>query len=161
MQRALGVLVRLLEGWAIALMLSMAALVVGGVFFRYVLKVPLSWYDEFAEFILVWVTFYGGVLAAHRRMHMGMETLVERLPAGGRRWVALLAEGLVFGLHGVIFYYGLVLIAALEFERAVSVPWVRLTWVYSVMPVTAALMMLMSGLEIVRLLGGGRARPEA
>lgn len=160
MQRALGVLVRLLEGWAIALMLAMAALVVGGVFFRYALKAPLAWYDEFAEFALVWVTFYGAVLAAHRRMHMGVETLVELLPAAPRRWMNALAEGLVFGLHLIIFYYGLELVRALEFDRAVSLPWVRLGWVYSAMPITGALMMLMSGIQIVRVLRGGPARPE-
>src|SRR2546426_8707181 len=61
-----------------ALMVAMVALVTIGVFFRYIVNASLSWYDEFASYLLVWLSFYGAVVATYRGRHIGFETLAER-----------------------------------------------------------------------------------
>jgi len=52
-----------LEAYVAVLMLALAIIVLLGVWFRYVVQRALPWYDEFAEFLLVWLTFYGSALA--------------------------------------------------------------------------------------------------
>src|SRR5207249_8108586 len=84
----------------------MVVVVCLGVFFRYFLNASLSWYDEFASFLLVWLTFYGAVVASYRRRHIGFEVVVDRLMPSTRRIVQLIAESCVLGFQAVLFYYG-------------------------------------------------------
>src|SRR5947199_140363 len=88
-------LVRALEAYTAVLMVILAVIVLLGVWFRYVVQRALPWYDEFAEFLLVWLTFYGSALAAHRGAHIGFETLTDSLPPVARRAAAIFAEGVV------------------------------------------------------------------
>src|SRR2546426_7512750 len=71
-----------------ALMVAMVALVTIGVFFRYIVNASLSWYDEFASYLLVWLSFYGAVVATYRGRHIGFETLAERRGPRARRLMA-------------------------------------------------------------------------
>lgn len=150
----------LLEWWTAVLLGLMVLLVALGVFFRYALGTALVWYDEFASYLLVWLTFYGAVVAAYRRRHIGLEALVERLGPRLRRALELTAEACIFGFQVVLCYFGWVLTEKIGDETAVSLGWVRMSWVYSVLPISGGLMLLISGAEIVRLLLGKPARKE-
>lgn len=154
MRRLLGAVVRLVEAWSVLLLVVMVLVVVVGVFYRYVLDASLAWYDEFSSYLLVWLTFYGAVAVSYRRRHIGFETLAERLGPAGRRVVAVVAEALVLAFQAVLAYYGWLALAAMAFDSAVSVPSVRMTWVYSALPVSGALMLLVSAVRLVELLRG-------
>jgi len=132
-----------------------------GVVDRYVLGASLIWYDEFASYLLVWVTFYGAVMAAYHRRHIAFDTLVERLTPATRRGVAVAAELCVLVFQGILFYYGWVLADAIRADTAVSLVWVRMGWIYSVLPISGGLMLLMSLVDLATLLQGGALRPEA
>ncbi len=152
--RVLAFLTTILEIYCVVLMLAMALIVLTGVWYRYVVQHALPWYDEFAEFLLVWLTFYGAVLAAQRDAHIGFETLVEYFPAGVQRVVAALADVIVLVIQAALFFYGLSLARAAAFDTAVSIRWVRLSWVYSAIPASGALIFLIT---LGRL--AGRLRP--
>src|SRR5436309_13403081 len=85
-------LVRALEAYTAVLMLMLAGIVLLGVWFRYVVQRALPWYDEFAEFLLVWLTFHRSSLAAHRGAHLGFETLTDSLPPAARHAAAIVAQ---------------------------------------------------------------------
>lgn len=125
-------------------MVAMVALVTLGVFFRYVLDASLSWYDEFASYLLVWLSFYGAVVAAYRNRHISFDTLAERLGSGGRRRMALASTGGSLVFQGVLFYYGVELLRAVGHETAVSIQAVRMVWIYSALPISGALMLVIS-----------------
>ena len=67
MGKVLGRLITLVEWWAVLLLVALTTVVCLGVFFRYVLNDPLVWYDEFASYLLVWLTFYGAVVSHYHR----------------------------------------------------------------------------------------------
>ena len=140
-----------IEWWTAFLLAAMVVVVALGVLFRYAFGAALVWYDEFASYLLVWLTFYGAVVASYRRRHIGLEVLVERLPAGWKRAVELTAEACVFGFQIVLCYFGWVLTEKIGDETAVSLVWVHMRWVYSVLPISGALMLLVSGAELLRL----------
>jgi TRAP-type C4-dicarboxylate transport system permease small subunit len=145
-----------------ALCLLMLGIVLVGVFYRYVVDESLSWYDEFAGYTLVWLTMYGSVLALAKRKHIGFETLVEKLPHRARRAVEILGV-LCVGLFSlVLLVSGWELIREMEGETAVSIPAVKMAWIYSVMPISGALMLLISIGQLIALLlpVGARARTE-
>lgn len=151
-------LVAWLEAWAVLLLMLMVALVSLGVFYRYVLNASLSWYDEFASFLLVWLTFYGAVVASYRRRHIGFEIVVNRLMPGTRRVVDLVAESCVLGFQWVLFYHGWLIVQKMGDETTVSLVWVKMRWVYSVLPITGALMLAISLMRVASIAMGNRNR---
>src|SRR2546428_13121800 len=135
-------LVRALEAYTAVLMLMLAVIVLLGVWFRYVVQRALPWYDEFAEFLLVWLTFYGSALAAHRGAHIGFETLTDSLPPAARRAAAIFAEGVVLFVLIALWRYGWTLAQAASFATALSIRAGRLSWIYSDFPLMSGVLCL-------------------
>jgi TRAP-type C4-dicarboxylate transport system permease small subunit len=154
MQRILKPVIGVIEWWSMLLLVLMVILVSLGVFFRYVLGSSLPWYDEFASYLLVWLTFYGAVSAAYHGRHIGFDLMVDRLLPSSRRRVTIIAELFVLGFHVVLFYYGWILTQKMGNETAISLPWIKMAWVYSVMPIAGGLMLLISVERLGRLLFG-------
>jgi len=149
--RTVGAIVSILEVFCVVMMVTMAAIVLLGVFYRYVIQRALPWYDEFAEYLLVWITFYGSILAAHRGAHIGFETLVEMMPAAVQRVVMLIGETVMLLIQVALFVYGLRLVEAASYDIAISIRWVRLSWIYSAIPIGGAFMFLISLRRIAAL----------
>lgn len=151
----------LVEAWVMVLLVGMVLVVTVAVFYRYVLGASLIWYDEFASYLLVWLTFYGAVVAAYYRRHIAFETLVERLGPAARRGTAIAAEVCVLVFQGILLYYGWVLARAIGAETAVSLEWVPMGWIYSVLPISGGLMLLISLVDLAALLRGEERGREA
>ncbi len=158
MQKLLGRLVALVEWWSIGLLAAMVVIVCWAVFTRYVLNSSLVWYDEFASYLLVWLTFFGTVVAAYHKRHIGFELVVDKLAPRTRQVVDFVGEAAVLGFQFVLFYYGWILTQRMGDETAISLPWVKVAWVTSVMPITGGLMLLIS---LTRLAGILSRRPNA
>jgi TRAP-type transport system small permease protein len=137
-----------------ALMIAMVALVTVGVFFRYVLDASLTWYDEFASYLLVWLSFYGAVIATWRGRHINFETLAERVGPRARRALAVVSEAFSLVFQAVLLVYGIVLVRAVGHETAVSIAAVPMGWVYSVLPISGGLMLLVTLVRLGALLTG-------
>lgn len=165
MGRAYEKCIAFLEGYSAVLTLAMLGVVLLGVFYRYVVDQSLSWYDEFAGYILVWLTMYGSVVALARRKHIGFETLVEKLPPGGQRAAEIFDALCVLGFSVVLLVSSWVLVREMAGETAVSIPAVKMAWVYSVLPISGALMVLVSVMQLLTLFMGGGVtggvRPKA
>ena len=158
MQRLIGRLVALVEWWAIGLLAAMVVVVCWAVFTRYVLNSSLVWYDEFASYLLVWLTFYGAVVADYQRRHINFDLLVNKLAPTARRVVDIIGELFVLGFQFVLLYYGWILTEKMGDETAISLPWVKVTWIQSVLPITGALLLLLSLARLVTLLSGRQIR---
>ncbi len=155
MTRAFSRLITMLDWWATLLLVLMVALVCFGVFFRYVLGASLAWYDEFASYLLVWLTFYGAVAASYHHRHIGFETVVNRFMPNTRRIVEIVAELFVLTFHFVLCYYGWLLMQKMGDETAISLPWIKMGWIYSALPITGGLMLLISLGRLRQLITGG------
>ena len=152
MAKLLGRLVILIEWWAVFLLAALVVVVCLGVFFRYLLNSSLSWYDEFASYMLVWLTFYGVVVADYQRRHIGFELIVDKLAPAPRKAVELLGEMAVLGFQFVLFHYGWILTRTMGEETAISLPWVKVSWISSVLPVTGALLLVISATRMAAIL---------
>lgn len=139
------------------LLAAMVVLVTVGVLFRYVLGASLSWYDEFASYLLVWVSFYGAVAATWRGRHISFDTLAERMRPENRRVVTIVREALSLAFQAVLLVYGIVLVRAMGHETAVSIEAVRMGWVYSALPVSGGLMLLVTLVRLGAAIRGGEA----
>jgi TRAP-type C4-dicarboxylate transport system permease small subunit len=106
---------------------------------------------------LVWLTFSGTVVASYRHRHIGFEVIVDRLQPGTRRIVDFIGESFVLFFQGVLLYYGWLLTRKMGDETAVSLVWVKMSWIYSVLPIAGGLMFLISVKRLVDIVVIGEA----
>ncbi len=128
----------LLEVVSIALLISLAIVVVLAVIFRFSGS-SLIWYDEVASVQLAWLTYYGAALAALKRGHLGFAGLFMALPQKIRSAAFVLAELFVISFFLVIGWAGWYLLGVFGEETLISLPWVPLSVTQSVIPIGAAL----------------------
>ena len=132
---------RVLE-WVVGLlMIALAAEVTLGVVYRS-LGAALIWYDEVASHMLAWLTFYGAALASVKRAHIGCPELVDKLPWRGRRALNLVAQVLVIAFFALLGWVGASIMPVLATDALVSLPWVPMSFVQSVIPISSALIVV-------------------
>jgi TRAP-type C4-dicarboxylate transport system permease small subunit len=111
MRRLAALAERALDALTIVLFTLMFGVIVVQIGLRYLFNHPLVWTDEAAQYCFVWVSFLGWTMAARRRIHIGINVVVDRLPAKARRglhlaWcIAGVGFALVLTLVGVVIAY--------------------------------------------------------
>ena len=150
---------RLLEWVVVALMVILAVEVTLGVVFRFAGR-SLAWYDEVASVLLAWLTFYGSALASVRRSHIGCPELVERMPWPARRAVNIGAQALVIAFFALLGGVGAWITPILATDALVSLPWVPMSVVQSVIPVSAALIIVAEATHLADLIAARKPPPR-
>ncbi len=97
---------RLSLGVAAALAALVAAAMVLQVWFRFVLRSPLSWSEEFARYCFVWLSALGAAAGVRRGLHPGLDLGLGRLRASVREMVSLVALMLGAVFMTVVLVYG-------------------------------------------------------
>ena len=73
-------------------LLGMTVSVLLAIVMRYVLKIPNISGEEISRYLLVTIIFIGISMCVRTRSHMGVTIFVDKLPAGLRRVVMILAD---------------------------------------------------------------------
>lgn len=149
----------LLEWVVMFLMVLLAAEVTLGIVYR-TLGQSLVWYDEVASVLLAWLTFYGSALASVRRGHIGCPEVVDQLPPQARRWINLLSQVLVILFFALLGWVGLTILPVLATDALESLPWVPMSFVQSVIPISSALILLAETLNLIDLLRDKRVAAD-
>jgi TRAP-type C4-dicarboxylate transport system permease small subunit len=76
---------KLLRFVIVACLALMVILVFGNVVLRYAFNSGITVSEELSRWLFVWLTFVGAVLALRNHAHLGMDSVVSRLPAGGKK----------------------------------------------------------------------------
>jgi TRAP-type C4-dicarboxylate transport system permease small subunit len=148
MQRLTYYYGRLLEIILISLMVSLTIIVALAVIYRKVLEDSLSWYDEVASIVLIWITYYGAALAALRRKHIGFDGFLLSLPDRPRLVAFLFSEVLIIGFFALFAYGGWLVFQVVAGDNLVSLTWVPQQIPYSVIPIGAVLFIVAEILSI-------------
>ena len=153
---------RALEWVVIALMTVLAVEVTAGVVFRYAGH-ALIWYDEVASVLLAWLTFYGAALASVKRAHIGCPELVDAMSWRARRAFNIVAELIVIAFFVLLGWVGASVLPILATDALVSIPSIPMSVVQSVIPISAALIVLGEVLHLIDLVTHAKppAAPEA
>ena len=133
------------------LMVALAVEVTLGVVFR-ALGQSLVWYDEVASVLLAWLTFYGSALASVKRAHIGCPEIVDQLPPAATRLIGIVTQLLVIVFFALLGWVGLSIIPILTGDALVSLPWVSMNFVQSVIPISSGLILVAEIMFLVDLL---------
>ncbi len=151
---------RFLEYVVLALMATLAIVVVVGVGFRKA-GASLIWYDEVASILLAWLTYYGAALAALHRAHIGMPTFVDKLQGRARTVVVLFCEACILAFFGVLAWAGLRVLSVLGGTTLVSLPSVPMSLAQSVIPIGAVLFIVAQLLSLPDALAPPKSDEDA
>jgi TRAP-type C4-dicarboxylate transport system permease small subunit len=102
---------------------------------------PIVWSVDIAQLLFVWVCFLGANQALRRGEHIGVDALVNRLPAGARRWIWILHLILMAVFLVPIVWYGIDL-TVLNIERRFSDTDLSYAWVTVAVPIGSALLFI-------------------
>jgi TRAP-type C4-dicarboxylate transport system permease small subunit len=129
------------------LLLAMVAVAGLGVIFRFVLHNSLSWSDELASYLFVWLTCLGAAAGVKMRAHPEVRALADRCPAGAARLLADLTDCAVLALGAVLALYGGNMLELMGVETAASLP-ISMVYPYLAIPLAGGLMVFHSVVRI-------------
>src|SRR5512136_2927605 len=84
-------------------LLGMVVLVFGNVVLRYAFNSGITVSEELSRWLFVWLTFVGAVVALRDHAHLGMDSVVSRLPAWGKKAAFIVSNILM--LYSVYLFF--------------------------------------------------------
>lgn len=149
---------RVLEWVVSVLMVALFVEVTAGVVFR-AIGHSLTWYDEVASVMLAWLTFYGSALASVKRAHIGCPEVVDALPWRARRAVSIFTQLVVIAFFALLGWVGVTIMPVLAGDTMVSLTWMPMNVVQSVIPISAALIVVAEVLHLLENLHANAPPP--
>lgn len=109
------------------------------VFFRYVLESPLSWSEELARYAFVWISFLGAAMALGKRLHFGIDYLVNKFPPRLRAGVELITNSAILIFVLVLVVKGFQTAGTARFSHSAGLN-LRMDIVFDAIPVSGLIM---------------------
>ena len=147
--KRLGDLVESIAGVLLALVVVIVLLQVFG---RYILQISLSWPEELARYVLVWLMIFGAAAAAASRSQIVVDTLLELIPASVRRALAALAALAGLVAVALLVWTSQPLITGPAGRSTSPATGIPSFWIYLAVPVGGALLVLFALAELAEIL---------
>lgn len=103
MMRVVDWYFRLLRLFIVGSLAVMVVLVFGNVVLRYAFNWGITASEELSRWLFVWLTFAGAVLALRGHAHLGMDSLVSRLPTAAKKACFFVSNALM--LYAVWLFF--------------------------------------------------------
>ncbi len=141
---------------AAALILAMAAIllvVVWQVISRYLLQDPASVTEELSRFLLIWIGILGSAYAYRQKVHLGFNLIVNKQSETVRRLIMTFVELLVVAFCVMVLIIGgnALVSLTLELDQISAALGVRMGWIYTVLPISGAIMVFYALINIYNL----------
>ncbi len=109
------------------------------VLFRYAFNNSLSWSEEIAKFLFVWITFLGAALCFSEKMHLGVDFLVQKVPLRFRKYLFAFNTSIIilFNILMVLIGFSWVINVSGTLSPALGLP-LNIVF-YSALPVSAVI----------------------
>ncbi|MCL6702417.1 TRAP transporter small permease [Pseudomonas sp. T1.Ur] len=102
MAKVVDLYFKLLKWLIVLCMVAMIVLVFGNVVLRYAFNSGISVSEELSRWFFVWMIFLGALVALKDRAHLGMNSLVKRLPPAGKRVCLVIGHLMMLYICGLI-----------------------------------------------------------
>lgn len=96
----------LVQRVVIAQFAVLVTVVAAAVFWRYVLNDSIVWAEELSRYLFVWISFLGGGLGVGTNIHVGVDSVVELMPARPKLVVQIAVELLIVAFTVVLIWVG-------------------------------------------------------
>jgi TRAP-type C4-dicarboxylate transport system permease small subunit len=129
---------------------AMTIVVLLGVFFRYVVRQPLSWSEEVARYLMIWAASLAVSIGIMRREHLGITFLINRFPRSVQKYIAVLINLCVLWFLWVLtkFGYFMAVEGKAQLSPILAKYGISMVWSLSAIPVAGALALIQTFLQI-------------
>ena len=124
-----------LNKWALILLLgAMSCIVFANVALRYTTNLSITWAEEVARYMMVWMTFLGAGLTLRYGGHVAITNLMETLPPKAQRILRTIIVVSLFAFFAVMIWVGYNYAMRMRFQLtpATRIPF---SYVYAAIPV--------------------------
>ena len=139
MHKIIDLFFKLLEFLVVVCLVAMVVMVFGNVVLRYGFNSGISISDEMSRYCFIWLTYLGAMVAMREGGHLGVDTLVKRLPAGGKKTALFISEVLMLLCNG-LFLLGTWKMHELQVTNVSPVVGLSMIWIYGMGYVVATVM---------------------
>ncbi|MFA6508418.1 MAG: TRAP transporter small permease [Treponemataceae bacterium] len=126
------------EAVSVTALVVISLLVITQVFFRYILNSGILWVDEVVTILMVTMVMFGSPAVTRRLLHTELLVFVNKMPNPIRRSVRALTSIIGLSFLG-LFLYSATKYALNAHGMVTTVLRIPIQYVYSIMPVGAAL----------------------
>lgn len=93
---------RLLNGVTAICLALMSIFVFSNVILRYFFNSGLTWAEEASRYLFIWLIFLGAIVAFRENAHLGVDTLIQKLSAKGKKIVFVINNVLILITMGLV-----------------------------------------------------------
>ncbi len=143
-----------------AMLAMMVALMLWQVFTRYVLATPALFTEETLRFMMIWMALLGTAYCFGTRKHLALELVPHMLPPRPRRWLGIFNALITITFATITMFFGGIKASSSAMAQLSPIMQIPIGLVYLVLPISALLIIILVGIEIVGL-ATGRHETEA
>lgn len=121
------------------------------VFTRFIMQNPSSYTEELARYMLIWLGILGAAYVAGQKMHLAIDLLSTKLTGAKKSYLEIFIQSAIFLFSLFVMLIGGIRLVQItlslnQISAALQIP---LGYVYSVLPISGALMMFYSATFII------------
>ncbi|WP_298924162.1 TRAP transporter small permease [uncultured Ramlibacter sp.] len=159
MKKAIDSFFKLLELLVVACMVAMVIMVFGNVVLRYGFNSGITISEEMSRYCFIWLTYIGAMVAMRDGAHLGVDTLIRKLPLAGKKICFALSQGLMLFCN-VLFLMGTYQMHNLQVTNISPVVGISMIWVYGIGYVVSVVMGVFNVSKLIRLAMGRVSEDE-
>ena len=119
----------------------MTVIIILQVFYRYVLGSSLSWSEECARYLFIWIVMLGASMGVKEKSHVAVTLFKDWLPFRIRTGVDILFTIMIGVMAAVMIIYGWSITQTVSIQLSPAIR-ISMFWVYLAIPVSGLLMMV-------------------
>ncbi len=127
----------LVERFCVALMVLLVLDVWLGVAARYVLPIQMTFTEELARYLMIWMALLAVSSGIAHREHIGVLVIIQKFPPRVRKWLAVLFDLIALGFFLIILFYGLGMVER-GFSRFTMIDGIPKAYPFMGVPLAAA-----------------------
>ena len=142
----------------VAMMMAVMTLdVLFGVFNRFIFKIPISWVEEVATYLLIWISLVGSAVAIRIGGHVGVGLIVSRLKTGAKTFISWVNVSVILAFLVCLIFLGMRL-AIREMGQLGHATRISMFWPFLSIPV-GSLLILIQLVYLIKLLAKKQSPP--
>lgn len=126
----------------------MTITVIGGVFFRYVLRNPLGWTEALARYLMIWVSLLAVSVGIRKKEHVRLEFIIRALPSKVAKMLNILSNILILLFLYELTKYGIDMAVSGLKQKSLALG-ITMFWPLASVPISAGLALLQQIFEII------------
>lgn len=116
---------------------------------RYLLPYSITWTEEIARFLLIYITFIGAAVAIYEKSHISITMFINKLSARPKLIVQIIIDLIILFFLHLVFRGGIGMTSLTWGVVSGSMLKVMTGYIYLIIPISAVLMMLFLGKHVI------------